>query len=117
MERAIPVSPLWLRFLQFPLTRIILLGGPLFYMMAVNNGFMETFKGDPVRSIAITVGMALLAMAIYVGYGKLIERREVSELSTPGMGRELTTGALIGAGLYTACALILSYLACIASRD
>jgi hypothetical protein len=102
--------PLWLRFLQFPLTRIILLGGPLFYMMAVNNGFMEKFKGDPVLSIGITVGMALLAMVIYMGYGKLIERREVSELSTPGMGRELWTGALIGAGLYTACALILIVL-------
>jgi hypothetical protein len=54
--------------------------------------------------------MALLAMVIYMGYGKLIERREVSELSTPGMGRELWTGALIGAGLYTACALILIVL-------
>jgi hypothetical protein len=75
LEQTKPVSPLWLSLLQFPLTRIILLGGTLFYMMAMNNGFMESFKGDPVLPIAITVGMGLLAMAIYVGYGKLIRSR------------------------------------------
>ncbi len=111
MQRdAISDRPLWLRFLQFPLTRIILLGGTIFYLMAVNNGFLEQFKGDPVRSLAVTIGMGLLAMAIYVGYGKLIERREVSELSLPGMGREWAIGALIGAGLFTACVLILIVL-------
>jgi uncharacterized protein len=110
LQQSIPVRPLWLRFLQFPLTRIILLGGILFFMMAMNNGYLASFKGDPVRSIGITIGMVLLAFAIYVGYGKLIELREVSELSLPGLGREWVIGALIGAGLYAACALILFVL-------
>ncbi len=110
MEHAIPVKPLWLRILQFPLTRIIVLGGILFYMMAFNNGFLEKLKGQTLPSVAITIGMGLLAMAIYVAYGRLIERREVRELSLPGMGREWATGALIGAGLYAACALILIVL-------
>lgn len=107
MEHATPVEPLWLRILQFPLTRIVVLGGIIFSMMGFNNGFLEKFKGSPLPSIAITIGMGLLAMAIYVAYGKLIERREVRELSLPGMGREWATGAAIGAGLYAACALIL----------
>jgi membrane protease YdiL (CAAX protease family) len=42
-----------------------------------------------------------------VAYGRFIEDREVTELSTPGLGREWAIGALIGAGLYTACAVIL----------
>jgi membrane protease YdiL (CAAX protease family) len=51
--------------------------------------------------------MALAALAVYYAYGRIIERREVTELSTPGMGREWATGALIGAGLITGCVLIL----------
>jgi membrane protease YdiL (CAAX protease family) len=110
LQDSMPVRPLWLRFLQFPLTRIILLGGTIFYLMAVNNGFLEQFKGDPVLALAITAGMGLVAIAIYVGYGTFIERREVSELSLPGMGREWAIGASIGAGLFSACVLILFIL-------
>ena len=110
MEHSIPVQPFWLRVLQFPLSRILFLGGTLFYLMAVNNGYLEQYKGDPVRSLAVTIGTGLLAIAIYVGYGKFIERREVNELSLPGMGREWAIGALIGAGLFSACVLILFIL-------
>ena len=110
MERANPEAPPWLRALQFPLTRIVLLGGGLFFMMAVNNGFMEQNKDNQALARAITAGMGLLAIAIYVGYGKLIERREVSELSTPSLGREWALGALLGAGLYTASVLMLILL-------
>ncbi|WP_096785371.1 CPBP family intramembrane glutamic endopeptidase [Rhodobacter sp. CZR27] len=106
----IAIRPLWLRVLQFPPTRIVLLGGIIFYMMAVNNGFMEDFKATPAVAIAITIGMGGLAMAIYAGWGRFIERREVTELSLPGMGREWATGALIGAGLFASCALILMML-------
>ncbi|MCE6949719.1 CPBP family intramembrane metalloprotease [Cereibacter sphaeroides] len=106
----IAIRPLWLRVLQFPPTRIVLLGGIIFYMMAVNNGFMEDFKATPVVAIAITIGMGGLAMAIYAGWGRFIERREVTELSLPGMGREWATGALIGAGLFASCAMILMML-------
>jgi hypothetical protein len=98
---------LWLRILQSPLARLILLGGPVFFMMGLSNGFMKEFKGTPLQSIAAAAGMAALAVAVYVGFGRFIERRSVSELSLPGAGREWGAGLLIGAGLYTACVLIL----------
>ena len=98
---------LWLRILQFPLTRLILLGGPVFFMMGVSNGLMKNFKGAPLKSISAAAGMAALAVAVYVGFARFIERRPVSELSLPSAGREWVIGLLIGAGLYTACVLIL----------
>ena len=102
--------PLWLRTLQFPLTRLVLLGAIVFLLMGINSGFMVKFKGTPLLSIAITLAMASVALAIYVGFGRLIERRPVDELSLPGMGKEWASGALIGAALYTACVLILMLL-------
>lgn len=101
---------LWLRILQAPLTRLILLGGPVFYMMGLSNGFMACFKGDSLKSIAAVVGMATAALVLYAGYALIIERRPVSELSLSGAGREWGVGALIGAGLYTACVLVLMAL-------
>ena len=47
---------------------------------------------------------------MYVAYGKLVERREVTELSTPGLGREWAIGALCGAVLYTVSAVVLMLL-------
>jgi membrane protease YdiL (CAAX protease family) len=103
-------KPLWLRFLQFPLTRIVVLGAVVFFMMMLNNTFMLKLKPTPLLSIAATIGMGLLAIALYAGWGKFIERRLVSELSLPGMGREWATGAMIGAGLIATCVLILFVL-------
>ena len=100
-------QPVWLRILRSPLVRLIVLGPALFFMMMKNNEFMSIFKDRPLTAIGITVCMALAALAVYYAYGRIIERREVTELSTPGMGREWATGALIGAGLITGCVLIL----------
>jgi len=102
--------PLWLSVLQFPLTRIIVLGAVIFYMMMINNTNLAMFKDDPKVAIINTVAMGVLAMAIYLAWGRFIERREVTELSVPGMGREWATGALIGAGLYVSCAGVLMIL-------
>jgi hypothetical protein len=101
------MRPAWLRVLQFPLTRIVVLGSAVFFAMTTNNGFMQSFKATPLLSIAITLGMALLAIALYLAWGRWVERRAVDELSTQGMVREWTAGALIGAALITACVLIL----------
>lgn len=103
-------KPLWLRVLQFPLTRLVVLGAVVFFAMTTNNGFKETYKASPAIATAITVAMGALAIAAYVAWGRFIERREVTELSPRGMGREWATGALIGAGLYTGCVLILMML-------
>lgn len=102
--------PLWLRVLQFPITRLVVLGAVVVLLMGTNNGFMVKFKETPLLSIAITLAMAGIALAVYVAYARFVERRPVDELTLSGMGREWATGALIGAGLYTGCVLILMLL-------
>lgn len=102
--------PLWLRVVQFPLTRLIVLGAVVLSLMSWTEGRIQAFKDNPLIGVAIAIVMALVVMAIYVAWGKFIERREVSELSLPGAGREWVIGALIGAGLYTACVLLLMLL-------
>lgn len=102
--------PLWRRTLQFPLTRILVLGSVLFYFMAWAQSWLNDDHDKPVLNSAIQIALGLAAIAVYMAWGKLIERREVTELSTPGLGREWAVGALIGAGLYTACAVILMLL-------
>ena len=73
-------QPLWLRILRSPLVRLIVLGPALFLMMMKNNEFMFLFKDRPLTAIGITVCMALAALAVYYAYGRIIERREVTEL-------------------------------------
>lgn len=107
MQTAIPAEPFWLRILQFPLTRLIVLGGIVFYLMAWSEGRMQAFKDTPLMAVAIAVAMALAVMAVYAAWGKWIERREVTELALPGAGREWAIGALIGTALYTGCVLLL----------
>jgi membrane protease YdiL (CAAX protease family) len=101
---------LWLRIAQFPLTRLIVLGGVLFMMMAKSNELMAMFATTPLTSIAAAAAMAALAFVVYVAFVRLVERRPARELALSGLGRELGTGILIGAGLYTACVLILMAL-------
>lgn len=110
MEQALPAQPLWLRVLQFPLTRLIVLGAGVLFLMAWTEARIAAFKDSPLLGVAIAVVMALVVMAVYAAWGKLIERREVTELSLPGAGREWAVGALIGAGLYTGCVLLLMVL-------
>lgn len=103
-------KPLLLRTLQFPLTRLLILGGIIFFLMGWTQGQLELAKDNPVLALAIALGMSAVALAIYTAWGRIIERREVSELSTPGLGGELAAGVLIGAGIYTACVLCLMAL-------
>lgn len=101
---------LWLRIAQFPVVRLLLLGGALFLIMGVSNGFMFQFSATPLVSLAAAATMAALGLVVYAGFVRFIERRPVSELSLPSMGRELGTGLVIGAGLSTVCVLILMML-------
>lgn len=100
-------SSLWLRILQHPASRLLGLGFIIFFMMAVSGGFMEKFKGNPLQSIGAVMAMTTVAIAVYVGWARLIERRSASELSLSGAGREWGAGLLVGSGLYTASVLIL----------
>jgi uncharacterized protein len=100
----------WLRILQFPVTRLVLLGFVILYMMGVSNGLMALLKGNSLKSIAAVTVMAAAALTVYVGWARFVERRPVSELSLSGAGKEWGTGLLIGAGLYTACVVVLMAL-------
>ena len=103
-------KPLWLRIVQFPLVRIVVLGGGLLSLMAWTEFRILDVKDSPVLGAAIALGMGLVAMAVYVAYARIVERRESTELALQGAGRDFAIGALIGAGLYTACAVILMVL-------
>ncbi len=107
--RSEPQPILWLRIL-LPLVRLVVLGGGLFFFMAWAQSQLEEYHDRPILSFLIQIGLGLVAIALYYAYGKFIERREVTELATPGFAREWAIGAACGAGLYTACAVTLMVL-------
>lgn len=110
MDPTSNVKPIWLRIVQFPLVRLVVLGFITMYCLAVSNDLMTQNAGRPVIAITAAVAMGWLAMGVYYGFGRVVERREVSELSVAGMGWQLGAGMLVGAGLYTACVLVLMLL-------
>lgn len=107
MTETTPETPLWLRVLQFPPVRLLLLGYMLYYCIGFSNLFMSENKGATLPSTIAAMAMVALAMGIYFGFARWIERREVTELALPGMAKEMGIGILIGTGLYTGCMLIL----------
>lgn len=109
-EPSIERRPLWLAILQFPLTRIVVLGAGLIFFMGWAQSWLDDYKDSPLLNVPIQVVLGLAAIGVYLAWGKLVERREVAELSTPGLGREWALGALCGAGLYTASVVTLMAL-------
>lgn len=109
-DATVAQRPLWLRILQHPLVRLVLIGGPLFLMMALTSYFTAKVPGEPLNAIGIVIVWAALGIAVYLGLVRLIERRRPAELSLSRSGRELGIGAAVGAGLYTVCVLILMVL-------
>ena len=104
-------SSLWLRILQYPLTRILLLGPLLFVLMGISNGFWSVrFADQPLLGIVSAALMAALALAVYAAFVRYIEQRPVSELALSSMSRELGLGLIAGVGLYTLCVAILMLL-------
>lgn len=103
-------QPLWLRVSRFPLTRLIVLGGVMFYFMGWAETRLEAFFDRPFLNIPIQIGLGLAAIALYVAYGRFMERRAVTELAMRGLAREWAIGAACGAGLYTASAVTLMIL-------
>lgn len=103
--------PPWLRILQFPLIRILLLAPLLFVLMGVSNGFWGgQFADRPLLAIGSAALMAALSIAVYVAFVRFVERRPVNELARAPLARELGGGLLGGAGLYTLCVMILMVL-------
>ncbi|WP_156256352.1 CPBP family intramembrane glutamic endopeptidase [Sandarakinorhabdus oryzae] len=102
--------PGWLRIVQHPLARLLLIGGPLFFMMGTSSGFQGQFAAQPVVRLAAVIGMIILSFAIYVGFVRFVERRPVSELALAPVVKELGIGLLIGSALYAGCVGILMVL-------
>jgi membrane protease YdiL (CAAX protease family) len=98
------------RLLASPPLRVLLLGVALLLLMGLNGDVMASYAGEPLKAAQHVIALALAGFAVYLGHAHIIERRPVVELSLPGMGRELGIGLLIGAGLYTACELLLMAL-------
>jgi membrane protease YdiL (CAAX protease family) len=98
------------RIFSSPPARILVLGFILLMMMGLNTDVMTSFAGDPGKAVQHIMALAIAGFAVYLGHAYFIEQRVVSELTLPGMGRELGAGLLIGAGLYTGCELILMAL-------
>lgn len=98
------------RILRSPPARVLVLGFVLLMMMGLTTDVLNLFADDPSKSIQHMMALAIAGFAVYIGYAHFVEQRAVSELALPGMGRELGMGMLIGAGLYTACVLILMVL-------
>lgn len=103
-------SPLWLRIVQFPLVRIIVLGGGLTFLMAWTEEQVSHVKDNPVLGAVIALGLGVVALGIYASSARWVERRETIELTLPGAGREFALGGLLGAGIYTACVVVLMVL-------
>lgn len=103
-------TAIWRRVLRSPFLRLLVLGVALVYFMGWAQSWLEIYQTAPLLSVLIQVCLGLLAMALYVAYGKLVEGREVTELSMRGAAREWGIGAVLGAGLYTACAVSLMLL-------
>ncbi len=97
---------MWLRIAQFAPLRLAVFGVVMFYMLGYSNKFKADTAGNPLQQVAVVIGWSAVGFAVYIGLVRLIERRPVTELALPGMGRELAIGGLLGAGLYTACILI-----------
>ncbi|MEH7828141.1 CPBP family intramembrane glutamic endopeptidase [Gemmobacter denitrificans] len=111
MAEAFAISrPIWQRVLQSPLTRLLVLGFVMLYFMGWAESWLEAYNAAPLTNLAIQIVLGLAAIGLYLTYGRFIERRVVSELATQGLAREWAWGALCGAGLYTACAVILMIL-------
>lgn len=98
------------RILGSPPARVLLLGFILVLFMSLNTDVMKSYAGEPVKAVLHIIALAIAGFAVYVGYAFFFEKRALSELALPGMGRQLGFGLLIGAGLYAACEVILMAL-------
>lgn len=106
----IPHPGLLRRLLASPPARVLLLGFVLLLMMGLNTDVMTMQAAHPVKAVQHIVALAIAGIAVYLGFAHFVEGRPAAELGPQGMGRELGIGLLIGAGLYTACELLLMAL-------
>jgi len=98
------------RFIQFPVTRIILAMVFLVVPAQLLAWLIRQFLPSLSKTLPATLLGITLALLCYYAYVRLIERRQVSELGLKGMFKELGSGLLIGAFLLTASFAVLAVL-------
>jgi len=82
----------------------------LAYLYLSGFFFRGAFTHGPLQALAATVVAGAMMLTLYANVVVFIERRTVTELTLPPMGRELGLGLLLGFGLYSVCMLILMAL-------
>ena len=89
-------SPRWRRVLRHPLARMLAASLAMFLALALSFGLTEVALPKDMR-VAWPNLVAALACALgYWVYANRVERREVTELSSPGALAEWTRGAGLG---------------------
>ncbi len=77
-------KPLVLRILQYPLTRLFLLGPLLFVLMGISNGLWSVqFSDRPWIAIAMATLMAAFALLVYAASVRFIEQRLSANWPSP----------------------------------
>ncbi|QHL90503.1 CPBP family intramembrane metalloprotease [Sphingomonas changnyeongensis] len=100
-------TPLWLRVLQSPPVSLVVLGFLLLECLGFSNNLMGQSKDEPFTAAIAAAGMIALAMWIYVGFARFVERRRPADLALGPMPRELGLGLVAGTTLYTLSVLVL----------
>lgn len=105
-----------LRILRNPFVSLLVLYNLVFYAHWSGNAYILTFGTGTIAPLILASGPLLPLVTgvfiignillVYLSYAHFVERRSASELSLPGMGRELGIGLLLGFGLMTVCFLI-----------
>ncbi len=89
-------------FLQFPLTRLVLIFAVLLTIIALGQslpGILGLARQPLVRVLLAAVA-AMASVAIYVAFVRLIERRRALEFAAPGAVPEFSSGLLLGVVLF-----------------
>jgi membrane protease YdiL (CAAX protease family) len=97
---------LLLRILRSPLASILVLYFALNYVNSLGVIFMVNAAHGPVQPLVVGVMTVANMLLVYLNFAYFVERRPVTELALPGMGRELGIGLLLGFGLMAICVLI-----------
>src|SRR5258705_9062629 len=101
----------WQRFIQFPVTRIVVGIFMILVSVLITQLLVTAPPFSPLaKNILLGIFTIPVAYWTYYAYIHYIERRSVSELSFTGSFKELGQGILIGFLLFTGTIAILALL-------
>ena len=89
------------RVLQFPLVRLVLALLAVIVPYAAIVIPMNLYVTDKVLKKLGALALTIIVLVAYRLYVRLVEKRPISELSRPGLARELGAGVVFGALLFS----------------